>query len=292
MHAPAPDGLDVTVIVSDNNSKDDTEKVVREFQSAGGRPVIYVKETNQGSSYSRNAGVQAGTGEIIGFIDDDEEIHEDWYRVVAREFADPETEFIGGPYLANWEVPAPDWLPPGYHAAIGVVEPKPRSPFGRDFRGNLMGGNAVVRRAVFDRIGLYSTKLGRGAKGLLSDEDAEFSRRLLAANIHGMYVPDLMIYHYIPATRLTRRYHRRWCYWRGVSLGLTDRDSREATAYTLGIPRYKIGRAVKGLFGIPGRIVSREPAGEAFASELAIWDLMGFVHGKYFVNIDRYYGKQ
>jgi hypothetical protein len=37
-----------------------------------------------------------------------------------------------------------------------------------------MGGNAVIRRSVFDHVGLYSTKLGRSGKGFLSDEDAEF----------------------------------------------------------------------------------------------------------------------
>lgn len=291
MRAPVPDGLEVTVIICNNNSKDDTEQVVREFQNQDER-VIYVKETNQGLSYSRNAGIRAGRSEIIGFIDDDEEIHEDWYKVVAREFADPETQFIGGPYLANWEVTPPDWLPPGYHAVIGVVDPKPRSSFGGDFGGNLMGGNAVVRRTVFDLVGMYDTKLGRGAKGLLSDEDAEFYRRMRAANLHGMYVPDLMIYHHIPAARLTRKYHRRWCYWRGVSQGLSDRELKEPTAYMLGIPRYKMGLAAKGLMRMPLRVVSNGDPGEAFAKELAIWDLMGFVHGKYFVNIDRYYGKQ
>lgn len=291
MRAPVPVGLDVTFIICNNNSKDDTEQVVREFQSQDGR-VVYVKETNQGLSHSRNAGIRAGRSEIVGFIDDDEEIHEDWYKVVAREFADPETQFIGGPYLANWEVTPPNWLPPGYHAVIGVVDPKPRSSFGGDFGGNLMGGNAVVRRTVFDRVGMYDTKLGRGAKGLLSDEDAEFYRRMRAANLHGMYVPDLMIYHHIPATRLTRKYHRRWCYWRGVSQGLSDRTLKEQTAYILGIPRYKMGRAAKGLIRMPLRAVSNGNPGKIFAEELAIWDLMGFVHGRYFVNIDRYYGKQ
>jgi glucosyl-dolichyl phosphate glucuronosyltransferase len=292
LRAPVPEGLDVTLLICDNNSKDDTEQVIREFQSEGGRAVVYVKETNQGLSHSRNAGIRAGTSEIIGFIDDDEEIREDWYTVVAREFADPETQFIGGCCLANWEVPPPDWLPPGYHSVIGVVEPKPRAAFNDDFKGNLMGGNAVIRRTVFDRVGGYDTKLGRGAKGLLSDEDAEFYRRLRAANLHGMYVPDLAMYHYIPATRLTRKYHRRWCYWRGVSQGLSDKVSREDTSYLLGMPRYKIGRAAKGVLGLPRRFFSQKRPGEAFAQELAIWDLLGFVRGKYFINIDRYYGKQ
>jgi glucosyl-dolichyl phosphate glucuronosyltransferase len=292
LRAPIPANLEVTIVIVDNNSKDDTEQVVREFQSQTTRPLVYVKETNQGLSHARNAGICGGTGEIIGFIDDDEEIHEDWYNVVAREFADSSTHFIGGPYLANWAAPAPNWLPPGYHAVIGAIDPKPRSPFGGSFQGNLMGGNAVIRRSAFERVGMYSPKLGRSGKGLLSDEDAEFYRRLRSADIPGMYVPDLIIYHHIPAERLTRKYHRRWCYWRGVSQGLADKDEQEQTAYTFGIPRYKIGRAVKGLFSFPRRLVSNQRAGEAFAEELASWDLLGFIYGKYFINIERYYGKQ
>ena len=197
-----------------------------------------LKETKPGIvAFPQRPGIRAGRSEIIGFIDDDEEIHEDWYKVVAREFADPETQFIGGPYLANWEVtPLRGGCHPGYHAVIGVVDPKPRSSFGGDFGGNLMGGNAVVRRTVFDR-GMYDTKLGRGAKGLLSDEDAEFYRRMRAANLHGMYVPDLMIYHHIPATRLTRKYHRRWCYWRGGIAGVVGQDVERADSpMSSGIP--------------------------------------------------------
>ena len=292
LRAPIPAGLDVTIVVVDNNSKDDTEQVVRDLIAKAERPLLYVKELSQGSSSARNAGITAGTGNLIGFIDDDEEIHEDWYNVVAREFADKQTQFIGGPYLANWGAPAPAWLPPGYHAAIGVVAPKPRSAFGGDFPGNLMGGNAVIRREVFARVGMYSLKLGRSDKGLLSDEDSEFYSRLSDAGIHGMYVPDLMIYHYIPASRLTRNYHRRWCYWRGVSKGVLDRDVKEPVAYFLGVPRHKIGSALKCMLLWPVSILKPGESGKAFSYELASWDLLGFVYGRYFFNIGKFYGKQ
>ncbi len=292
LEAPIPEGLDVTILVVDNNSKDDTEEVVREIQAQTGRALVYVKETNQGLSHARNGGIRAGTGDLIGFIDDDEEIHERWYAVVAREFADPATQFIGGPYLPNWAAPAPPWLPPGYNGVIGVVDPKPRTAFEPSFAGNLMGGNAVIRRGAFDRAGLYSTKLGRSGKGLLSEEDAEFYRRLLAAGILGFHVPDLMIYHYIPLDRLTRKYHRRWCYWRGVSQGISDKESKEPVAYTFGIPRYKFGRALKGLLSLPAHLLSSRTAGQAFADELASWDLFGFIYGKHFIRIERYYAKQ
>ena len=291
LQAPIPAGLDVTILIVDNNGKDDTEQVVREIQSQAPRPIVYIKETNQGVSNTRNAGIQAGIGEIIGFIDDDEEIHEDWYNVVAREFADQTTQFIGGPYLPNWTAPAPAWLPPGYHAAIGVVPPKPRSSFGGAFQGNLMGGNAVIRRSAFDCIGLYSPKLGRSGKGLLSDEDAELYRRLCAADLHGMYVPDLIIYHYIPTERLTRQYHRRWAYWRAVSQGFAERERKQSVPYLLGVPRYRIGQAFNGLVSMPQRLLSQR-LGQAFAAELASWELLGFIYGKYFINMERYYGKQ
>lgn len=292
LRAPIPAGLDVTVFVVDNNSQDDTEQVVHELQSGTVRRVVYVKETTQGSSQARNAGIRAGDGDIIGFIDDDEEIHENWYEVVAREFADPSTHFVGGPYLPNWEAQPPPWLPPGYHAVIGVVVPKPRSSFGDGFPGILMGGNAVIRRSVFDRLGLYSTKLGRSGNVLMTEEDGEFYIRLCSAGIRGVYVPDLIIYHYIPASRLTREYHRRWCYWSGVSQGYADRESKDPVTYILGIPRHRIGRALRGLMSLPKHLMSSGGAGQAFKDELASWNLLGFIYGKHFIQMDRYYNKQ
>jgi glycosyltransferase involved in cell wall biosynthesis len=282
LQAPVPEGLEVTVIVVDNNSKDDTKQVVEAIQATASRPVVYVKETEQGSSQSRNAGIRAGKSEIIGFIDDDEEIDAQWYGVVAREFADPATQLIGGPYLPNCSVPMPEWLPPGYNGVIGVVPPKPREAFSPSFPGNLQGGNAVLRRTVFERLGGYSLKLGRTDKGLQSEEDAEFYRRILDAGLLGYHVPDLIIYHYIPESRLTRSYHRSWCYWRGVSLGVADAERKEPVTYLWGIPRYRIANAGKGLPAVVKGLFSTSVSGPAFARELALWDLAGFVRGKYF----------
>ncbi len=296
LRAPIPAGLQVSIIVVDNNSKDDTAEVVASWQARreeqGGQPdraLVYVKETAQGLSNARNGGIRSGNGDLIGFIDDDEEIEAGWYQAVAREFADSAIQFIGGPYLANYAAPVPDWLPPGYHAVIGVVDPKPRTAFVTGFSGNLMGGNAVIRRSVFEQVGLYSPKLGRSGKGLLSEEDAEFYRRLLAAGLLGFHVPDLIIFHHIPADRLTRSYHRRWCFWRAVSQGVLDRSSQQPVPYALGVPRYMLGRALRGLGSLPRRSFSSKNKGPLFAEELAIWDLAGFFYGRHLIDIDRLY---
>jgi hypothetical protein len=42
---------------------------------------------------------------------------------------------------------------------------------------------------------------------------------------------------------------------------------------------------------MPKHLISPEGAGQAFADELASWDLLGFIYGRYFVRMERYYTK-
>lgn len=289
LRAWRPKDLGITIIVVDNNSSDDTRDVVRELQQDASLPLRYVLEATQGSSAARNAGIAHGQGELVGFVDDDEEIEGGWFLTIAREFAQPSIEFIGGPCLLNREVQLPDWMPPGYHAAVGVIIAKSRSPYGPNHNGILNGGNAVLRRTVFDRIGVFSPRLGRSAKNLLSEEDADLFRRLQAAGLQGTYVPELIIFHHLHEHRLTRGYHRRWAYWRAVSQGVLDREIRETVSYFLGVPRYKIGRAFRGLLQLPNDRFAKGNKAFAFADELACWDLAGFIYGKYFFNEPRHY---
>jgi glucosyl-dolichyl phosphate glucuronosyltransferase len=281
--------MEVTIVVVDNNSKDDTAEVVKAMQAATSRALVYVRETKQGLSNARNGGIRASSGDVLGFIDDDEEIDAQWFNVVAREFADERTQFIGGPYLANREAALPSWIPAGYNAVIGVTPVRPRTQFGPEFAGNLNGGNAVIRRSAFDVVGLYDPKLGRSGKGLLSEEDAELYRRLLAAGMLGFYVPDLVILHHIPESRLTRKYYRRWTFWRGLSHGVADRERKEAVPYLFGLPRYRVRNAVRGLMAMPRNLSATKGEGKPFADELAFWDLLGFVRGKYFTRIESFY---
>ena len=172
------------------------------------------------------------------------------------------------------------------------MQPRPRGIFGTTFAGNLNGGNSVFRHHVFDRVGLYSPHLGRSGKGLLSEEDAELYSRIRAANLHGLYIPELIIFHHIPPERLTHRYHRRWCLWRGVSQGVLSRTAaeadREPVPHLLGIPRYRLGRAASTLVGLATRRWGRQP-NLRFNAELGLWDLAGFLYGRFLVRIDRFY---
>lgn len=280
--ADRPSGLHVRVTVVDNRSTDGTRGVVESLMAGFGGALRYVYESKPGRSSALNAGIAATDGDLVGMIDDDEEVDHHWFTTIADAFQDPATDFIGGPYVPRWGSEPPRWLGTSYKAAIGWVDSGPAiQPFGPTFGGILMGGNAVIRRSVLERVGPYSSELGRSSDGrLLSCEDRDMYDRLLAIGAKGFYRPDLVIFHYVPPDRLTKSYFRRWCFWHAVSLGVLDRRRQEPVPYVLGVPRYMVGIAVRGILDSARRILRPDPT-LTFDSELAVWDVLGFFYGKH-----------
>jgi len=251
-----------------------------------GSHLTYLFERKQGSSHARNAAISRTQGDLIGFIDDDETIVPEWYQVVFNAFVDnPDVDFAGGPCLPDWQgIRPPEWLPVEYSAVIGVKDGgASEAVFGRDAEaGSLMSGNAVVHRRCVERIGLFNPSLGRIAKGLLSSEDEDFFERLLNAGFKGVYLPEMAIRHLMQESRCTKRYHRRWCFWLGVSDGFRRRNQNLPGPLWAGLPRWRYRRAFAGILSAACGALRRDKLGEAFAGELAAWNLVGLLYGRYF----------
>jgi glycosyltransferase involved in cell wall biosynthesis len=282
LRARVPAELNVKIIVVDNNSMDDTKAVVNQLSEASKGRVSYVFEKQQGRSPALNAGIAAATGDLVGFIDDDEEIDASWYETIAAAFKNSEVDFIGGPYHPRFESDVPEWLPKAYGAVVGIVDGGDKvASFDSSYPGILMGGNAVFRRGVLQRVGPYSTALGRTGTRLLSCEDEDMYQRLQAAGARGLYLPQLIVYHFIPRERLTKRYHRSWCFWQSVSYAVLDKIRPKPVTYVLGVPRYFYGRALRGMLRL-ANLRDRE----RFSHELPLWELAGFFYGKHFYRPD------
>lgn len=281
--AEIPAGLEVAITVVDNNSTDGTRQVIQSFKERFGDRIQYCFEQQQGRSHALNAGIRTTTGDLVGIIDDDEEVDRNWYKSAFEAFSTRELDFIGGPYIPRWSTTPPEWIPPEYGGVVGWVDGGDKEvPYDSNFPGILMGGNAVFKRSILQKIGLYCTWLGRTDKGLLTGEDEELYGRLLAHGAKGVYIPNLIIYHHVLPERLTKGYFRRWCFWRGVSLGLLDRKRRLPCAYLFGIPRWHYRKAAQGLVSkFTELFVKPKDPAEAFASELGIWDCVGLLYGRH-----------
>jgi glycosyltransferase involved in cell wall biosynthesis len=283
--AELPAGLDVQVTVVDNNSRDKTLQVVNSIKPGFDGRLNYLFEPKLGKSHALNAGIAATSGELIGMIDDDEEIDRYWFMRVNEIFASNEVDFVGGPYLPRWGAPPPSWLPSRYSGVIGIVNlgSEPRA-YGADTV--LVGGNAVVRRSTLKKLKPYSPALGPRGDRYLADEDTDMYLRMIDSGAKGLYLPDLVVYHYIHPERLTKQYYRHWCFWRGVSSGILDREHRKQVPYLLGVPRYLFGQAARASLQILKAIAKdNEDPSEKFSNELSFWDLAGFFYGKHFYRI-------
>ncbi len=286
LDAELPPALNLQVTVVDNNSKDRTRELVEAWKRDFNGRLHYQFERTQGRSSALNKGILSTQGDLVGMIDDDEEIDRAWFNIIQAAFQNEEVDFIGGPYFPRWGAPCPEWLPRKYNGVIGWINGgTEKRPFNASYPGILMGGNAVLRRQILNRVGLYLPSLGRTDKHLLAGEDEDMYQRLMRAGARGFYLPDLIIYHYIPPQRLTKGYFRKWCFWRGVSIGFLSREAKSAASLKQvgGVPRYLYGDALRGLGqSLKAACRLQRNSEPGFAGELAVWDLAGFFYGKHF----------
>jgi glycosyltransferase involved in cell wall biosynthesis len=278
--AQRPQSLDVEVFVIDNNSTDATRRIVKAYVGAFCGRLHYLFEPRQGKSFALNTGISAGSGSLIGMIDDDEEIDDSWFHIIETSFRRDDVDFIGGPYIPKWEIPPPSWLPPGYPAVIGHFEYPTIEQYGSsNFAGMLPGGNAVIRRCVLERTGPYSVYLDKHHMY----EDQEMYHRLLAVGARGFFLPQLIIRHHVPASRLRKTYFRRWCFWNAVSIALQNRVDPRKYPQLIGVPRFLFGRILQRLLSVWKLAARRrfEPA-HLFSAELSFWELLGHLYARYF----------
>lgn len=279
--APVPPGLSVSVTVIDNNSSDDTPAIVEAARAYFNCPLHYIFEKRQGVVHARNTGIAQTSGDLIAFIDDDEEICAGWYQEVASAFSDPSVDFIGGPYIPRWAIDPPRWVTPRLAGLLGAFNLGDQ-PFlwDQNAPGALPGGNAVIRRSAIERAGPFCTLLGPIASKPLGNEDTEMFFRLLDFGAKGVYVPRLAIYHHVPAGRLTKRYARRLKFWGGVSTGKIDGLRQPPGPRILGVPRYLYGSTVRA-FGRFLKAIAEKRTQELFEIQLEMVYFFGFFYGRH-----------
>ena len=213
-------------IVVDNNSKDNTAQRVEEFQkNHPSLNIIYHFESNQGLSHARNAGIERSQGDIVAFIDDDERIVPDFISAYI-EFFDNHADAMsaGGKIIAEYPTGRPQWM--SRYTEQPIANPMDYGDKIRLFpKGKIPGGgNMAMRRDIFNNIGLFDTSLGRTGKKLIGGEESDLFERMAKANMACYYVPRAVMYHIIPAEKLTLDYFKRL----SLNTGKSQRRRAEA----------------------------------------------------------------
>lgn len=226
------------LVIVDNNSKDQTEAVVKRFINAGGIHIRYLFESRQGKSFALNTGIEAAQGEILVFTDDDVTVHPDWLLEIKRIFDTYACMGVGGKIIPVLGSEIPSWLSlegpfMGPLVAFDLgTEPcvLKKTPF---------GANMAFRKEAFRTYGLFRTDLGP-IKGnpMGKGEDSELSSRLLAAGETMMYAPDAVVYHPAEQERMSKKYFTEWFFNLGRATMIRSGYPSERMVYCFGVPRY------------------------------------------------------
>ncbi|MDP5017015.1 glycosyltransferase [Anabaena sp. UHCC 0187] len=198
------------IVVVDNNSTDNTAKVVKSYQDNWQcpYPLYYCFEPQQGAAYARKKAIVEAKSELIGFLDDDNYPNSTWVSA-AYNFSQqhPQAGAYGSQIHPNWEVePTENFyriapflaitergnLPLLYQAQKKILPPS--------------AGLVIRRPAYLESVPSQTILTGRVSGNMITGEDIEMVSYIQKAGWEIWYNPDMELYHQIPKVRLTREY--------------------------------------------------------------------------------------
>ena len=199
------DGAQWSVLVVDNASTDATAEVVAKHRNNSQLPALrYVFEPVPGLTAARLRGARETAAPWIAFVDDDNFLEPAWLEAIARAIRiHGDAGGIGGKVILDWEA-----TPPSYLQEFGFCFAAQDHGEADCIIYSLAGAGMVLnRRALLDSGWLDRPLVADrvGAK-LTSGGDVEMAQRVRAAGYDLWFVPDAVLQHRIPASRMTRRY--------------------------------------------------------------------------------------
>jgi len=170
------------VIVVDDGSTDGTADVARSFGA-----VRYIHQSNQGQAVARNTGIAAARGEFLAFLDADDLWTPNKLSLqVGYLLTHPEIGFT----LSRQRI----FLEPGAERPSWLRD----DLIDREHVG-FFPSTLVVRRSVFDRIGVYDPSFRIG-------ESADWFARANDAGIRRAIVPEVLLHKRVHGVNLTNNH--------------------------------------------------------------------------------------
>jgi hypothetical protein len=196
------DATRIEVLVVDNNSSDGTEifidDLIKEYDW-----LTLAREDKLGLSHARNCGAKLARGDYLCYLDDDSRPCVDYLKNVFRVIDEHTPDILGGPVFPFYTSPKPFWFQDALeirqHANVSGFSDCPIS-----------GGNFIIRAELLKQLGMFSPDYGMVGAKLRLGEERELLERYRRQTHKGeqrvYYSLECLIYHHVPAWKMTLRY--------------------------------------------------------------------------------------
>jgi glucosyl-dolichyl phosphate glucuronosyltransferase len=271
-----PPGLQIEVLVIDNNCTDDTAAVTADAASRLPFTVRRIVENVPGLCCARNRALAEAAHEYVVFFDDDVDVSPGWLSGFIEAAGTFGADCVVGPVfpLIEGAIPA--------HVTPAILD-QLTSPYSRKGDRALVlpartawevpGCNFGVRRRVALEVGGFDAAFDRKGAGLLAGGDFEFGDRLVRAGHRVVYEPRCSVRHLVSAAKMTRAYLRRR--WHGVGMARRLLDRQRGSQASLGLKL----RAGAGALRLAAESLLLRLAGrhdQAFEKELHAIEALGY----------------
>lgn len=201
-----PTDTDYEILVVNNNSSDNTPKIIRDYTKILAPRLRSVFESRQGLSHARNRALQEARGEIVCFLDDDVKVDAGWLNAVVEAFEKYNASIVGGrSYLIFPDgIQRPEWLTERFETLLSRLD------YGDEVLVNtdkdLFGLNFSVLKEIALEIGGFNTSFGRNGRSLLCGEEKDLLDRIRNAGGIAVYEPNAVVGHIVPPERLKKKW--------------------------------------------------------------------------------------
>ena len=194
-HDPGSVELRVVVVNNDPDDPRPTSEADR-VRASTGLDVEVLSEPRRGVAPPRNRGLGravelTGEGDLIGFLDDDEEVTPEWLSEMLRVKREHAAEIVTGPVVPRFETPPPAWVIEGGFFAASRHATGSTRPWA--FTNNVILDAALPHR--------LDTWFDEGFLRL--SEDRHFFQRLARTGARIVWAADAPVIDHVPPSRTT-----------------------------------------------------------------------------------------
>jgi len=218
-------GINYEVIVVDNNSTDDTRKVINAYRPKFRGRLRYINESKRGRCFAKNKGIDISKGKIIACTDDDCVLDPRWISLIYKTFKKHDVDSVQGRIELGTKIPedssVPEEIANRHFARVNYGNRKLRID-----AEDLVGANMCIKAEVFEKHGMYSSAQEHSA-----NEDTEMSRRFSAHGLTKLYNPKILAYHHFKPQRLAEGELIKQAYYWGRSTVGTESNEPSPVRY-------------------------------------------------------------